>query len=119
MLRLIDRAHALISDSVAYDILSVYGQFENIGLQDNMIYDIIPVVPQAVDTTTVNATIFTADCGALPSAVEIGFQRDGEEDNMWTFDIGNGFANISINTPSESVRVFCPTLARVSDLHGH
>lgn len=52
----------------AYDILLFYEQFTTIGLAENMVYDIIPVVPAAVGNTTVNASVFEVQCAALPYA---------------------------------------------------
>ncbi|KAI0777092.1 hypothetical protein BC629DRAFT_632196 [Irpex lacteus] len=73
---------------VSFDILNLYNQFPQIGLQDNMIYDILPVVPAAVNDAVVNATYFNVDCGALPSGAQSG-QADLSDDGdiTWTFSI--------------------------------
>lgn len=73
-----------------YDILTVYDQFTTLGLQDNVIYDIIPIVPLAFESTLVNATVFAADCGRVPNALETGFERDTFSSNRWNFDVGYG-----------------------------
>ena len=51
-----------------FDILPVYNQFPQLGLLDNMVYDIIPSVESTVGNTTVNASIFSIDCMAIPEA---------------------------------------------------
>ncbi|GJE88180.1 hypothetical protein PsYK624_042630 [Phanerochaete sordida] len=51
----------------AYDILLVYGQIQKIGLLENMVYDIIPEVPNAVGNTTVGASLYDVDCMTLPA----------------------------------------------------
>ncbi|GJE90216.1 hypothetical protein PsYK624_063430 [Phanerochaete sordida] len=51
---------------IPYDILSVYNQFPTKGLTGNMVYDVIPLVPNATATTEVNAAIYEVDCGVLP-----------------------------------------------------
>lgn len=71
-------------DASAYDILAIYDQFPTLGLSDNMIYDIIPIIPTAQGHTVVNATVFTADCGTLPDAIQISFD---EVENQWVFNI--------------------------------
>lgn len=50
----------------AYDILLVYDQVPTLGLQDNMVYDVIPYVPSAKGTATVNGSVYSVDCAALP-----------------------------------------------------
>lgn len=72
---------------VSFDILNLYNQFPQIGLQDNMIYDILPVVPAAVNDAVVNATYFNVDCGALPRGAQSG-QADlsADGDITWTFE---------------------------------
>lgn len=59
-----------ISQPVAYDILSIYGQFPTMGLADNMVYDVIPAIPSAVGLTAVNASVYEVDCAALPNAAQ-------------------------------------------------
>ncbi|GJE84279.1 hypothetical protein PsYK624_003550 [Phanerochaete sordida] len=50
----------------AYDILAVYDQMASFGpgLQENMIYDVIPQVASAVGNATVNASVYTVECAA-------------------------------------------------------
>lgn len=70
----------------SYDILSVYNQFPQIGLQDNVIYDVLPVIPMAIGNTTVNATVFDAHCGGLNT--ELRLQSDSGELSskyQWSF----------------------------------
>lgn len=57
-----------------YDILAFYGAYPSIGLFDNMVYDIIPVVPNAIGDVTVNGTLIGVDCSAVPTAQQTGFQ---------------------------------------------
>lgn len=51
-----------------YDILLSYGQVPTLGLMDNMVYDLVPPVQQAVGNVTVNASIYNVQCYALPDA---------------------------------------------------
>lgn len=51
----------------AYDILPVYDQVPMLGLQDNMVYDVIPQVAYANGTTAVNASVYDVDCAAFPT----------------------------------------------------
>ena len=67
-----------------------------LGLQDNMVYDVIPAVPSANGTTTVNASVYDVDCGALPNANPVlnyfntGLQRPGQPNETWLiFNIDN------------------------------
>ncbi|GJE88181.1 hypothetical protein PsYK624_042640 [Phanerochaete sordida] len=52
----------------AYDVLLVYGQIQKVGVLENMVYDIVPEVPNSVGNTTVNASIYDVDCMALPAS---------------------------------------------------
>ena len=52
--------------ATSYDILTVYGQTPSLGLQDNMVYDVIPQVASAEGTTVVNASVFGVACAAHP-----------------------------------------------------
>lgn len=79
-----------------------------------MIYDVIPVVPSAYSNTSVNATIFTAECGTIPDAVQTDFSRSGDSDNIWTFDIGSGVENVEFYLPNKDSLVISP----MSELHG-
>ncbi|KAI0734347.1 hypothetical protein BC629DRAFT_505756 [Irpex lacteus] len=54
-------------EPVSLDILGVYNQFQQLGLLDNMLYDILPTVPMAVNDATVNATIFHVGCKGIPN----------------------------------------------------
>ena len=58
----------LDSLSESYDILSTYDKFPKLGLQDSMVYDIIPTVPSAIGIVRVNASIYTVDCSAASPA---------------------------------------------------
>ncbi|GJE91632.1 hypothetical protein PsYK624_077820 [Phanerochaete sordida] len=51
----------------AYDILLFSDQVPTLGLQENMIYDIIPTIPSAYGSTAVNASVYDVDCTALPT----------------------------------------------------
>ena len=52
----------------AYSILNVYGQFPTLGLRDNIVYDIIPITPNAAGATIVNASIYNVTCAAAQVA---------------------------------------------------
>ncbi|GJE84278.1 hypothetical protein PsYK624_003540 [Phanerochaete sordida] len=54
-----------------YDVLSVYDQMALLGpgLQENIVYDVIPQVPSAVGNTTVNASVYTVECAAYPTPI--------------------------------------------------
>ncbi|GJE84277.1 hypothetical protein PsYK624_003530 [Phanerochaete sordida] len=54
------------SFATTYDILTVYGQTPTLGLQDNMVYDVIPAVASAVGTARVNASVYGVACAAPP-----------------------------------------------------
>ena len=79
------------SDSLVstYDILLTYGQMPTVGLVENMVYDIIPVVPQATGNTTVNASLYNVECAAVPNARYVsGAQVDpGEPTSVLFFTI--------------------------------
>ena len=77
-----------------WDILRVYKQFPQLGLLDNIIYDIVPNVPMAVDGVVVNATVFEVDCGVISTARQAGampweqfFGGQGLRVNLWSVDI--------------------------------
>ena len=42
-----------------------------LGLDNNMVYDIIPEVSSVVGTTVVNASVYTVDCMALHKARQV------------------------------------------------
>ena len=68
--QLLGRTDAVIYHRVtpgAFSILDVYGRFPTIGLAENMVYDVIPIIPNAVGSTAVNASIYNVTCSALPA----------------------------------------------------
>ena len=80
------------SNPVFWDILAVYGQFSQLGLKDNVIYDILPTIPMAaVQETAVNATAFTFDCGIVSNATQSGFAEPITQGNpqgsTWFIDV--------------------------------
>ena len=87
---------------MSWDVLGVYDQFQQLGLQNNTIYDRIPVMPAAMNNVTVNATTFEVECGLLPLATQSsdsdGFQLISElvpGGAAWKIDIAPG---ISVKT---------------------
>lgn len=46
----------------------MYDQLPTTGLIDNVVYDVIPQVPNASGNTTANATVFDVQCYAMPEA---------------------------------------------------
>ncbi|KAI0089621.1 hypothetical protein BDY19DRAFT_114029 [Irpex rosettiformis] len=70
------------ADAASWDILNVYNQFSQLGLRDNMVYDILPVIPLAGGYTLVNATKFNVDCGTVPDAFQL---RDGWSEEFVDF----------------------------------
>lgn len=79
-----------------------------------MIYDVIPVVPSAYGNTSVNATIFFADCGISSGAVQTEFRRGGDSDNLWIFNISSGIEDVELPLPSENPLV----ISLMSEPHG-
>lgn len=57
----------LNSSSLSYDILIAYNsdQLIKLGLHDNMVYNVIPVVPFASGQTLVNTSIFDVQCESI------------------------------------------------------
>lgn len=70
------------SSSLSYDILTAYNsdQLIKLGLHDNMVYDVIPVVPFASGQTVVNASIFDVQCESIlpssPTVITTGIVQD-------------------------------------------
>lgn len=91
---------------VLWDILRVYGQFPQIGLQDNLVYDVVPTIQSATKDVIVNATRFTADCGLVPDTIQLDFVRDGGTTNQWVFNVNT---NVSLQIDVQGMR-FCITL---------
>ena len=50
------------SNELSYDILRMYGEFATPGLIDNLVYDVIPLVPSATGNVTVNASLYDVQC---------------------------------------------------------
>lgn len=69
---------------VAYDVLEAYGQVPTMGLQDNMVFDVIPPVSGAVGTTVVNASVYNVSCTALPNVNQTSTPWD---DGMMFFEV--------------------------------
>ena len=87
-----------------WDVLGVYNQFSQFGLQDNMVYDVIPIVPLAIGNTTVNATIFEPQCGVVPSAFQSAFEVPPTEMDpggaLWDMTITNDLL-VKLSVPSK------------------
>lgn len=94
----------VLRDTVSgWNILRIYNQLPQVGLKDNMIYDIIPADPKAVNDVMVNATSFEVDCGLVPSAHQTDFDWDGFHDRgeaEWTLNVTSGIV-IDIDNPCE------------------
>lgn len=50
------------------DVFRLYDQVEKIGLLDNMIYDVLSIIPTAVNVAKVGATTITVECDTVPGA---------------------------------------------------
>ncbi|KAI0683023.1 hypothetical protein BC835DRAFT_1423689 [Cytidiella melzeri] len=102
----------------AWDILAVYDQFQQIGLLDNMIYDIIPTLPTAENQATVNATIFTANCGTVNASQAGGalaFSRYSVDKNWWTLDLSEG-SDLGVLIPVMSYQALVTSAPLGSDV---
>ncbi|KIP03458.1 hypothetical protein PHLGIDRAFT_15856 [Phlebiopsis gigantea 11061_1 CR5-6] len=66
----------------SFDFLQVYNQFPTLGLSDNMVYDIIPTIPNAVGSTLVNASVYNVTCGRFPSPITL----DSWYNPHWKYD---------------------------------
>ncbi|EKM52091.1 uncharacterized protein PHACADRAFT_187439, partial [Phanerochaete carnosa HHB-10118-sp] len=106
------------TDSVsAYDILLVYDQPEvpTLGLQDNMVYDVIPQVSFASGSAMVNASVYSVDCAALPSADPMltgsrGVDLRGQPNMTWlSFSIDDTYeqgVNFSASLPYSASAIY-------------
>ena len=94
----------MCSNQSAYYLL---GQTPPIGLTDNMIYDIIPVVQGAVGNATVNATIFEVQCQALPNVTAAGNGSLQQQNNagsfIYPFNISDGLTTAHVGPPSKFI----------------
>ncbi|GJE91559.1 hypothetical protein PsYK624_077090 [Phanerochaete sordida] len=100
----------------AYDILLVYDQVPTLGLQGNMVYDVIPPVPSASGSTTVNGSVYDVDCAALPFAdttIEAWqtMERSGQPNMTWlAFNLDNSSSNTTyfaaLSIPDNAAAVF-------------
>jgi hypothetical protein len=82
------------------------GQTPPVGLVDNMIYDIIPIVQGAVGNAIVNATIFEVRCQALPNVTATGVgsltQQYNSQSFAFPFNISDDLTTIAVGPPSTS-----------------
>ncbi|KAI0777065.1 hypothetical protein BC629DRAFT_1525131 [Irpex lacteus] len=96
-------------------------EFPQIGLEENMIYDILPVVPTAVNNATVNATVFEAHCGVLSQNVRVKphphFKNISSEQLKWIFE--TNFTELRV-TANLSMDILAPgTLTTYAQLQGY
>lgn len=81
-----------------FDILASSGQFQTTpGLLDNVVYDVIPLVPGAVGNVTVNASIWNVECSDVP---EMWFQPISEATMSYPVRFKN-WTSMDVNTPGE------------------
>ncbi|KAJ3556890.1 hypothetical protein NM688_g1773 [Phlebia brevispora] len=74
-------------------ILEVYNTLDltTVGVLDNMIYDIIPVVTNAADAgVDVNATTFTVDCASLSDVIQTNFDPEANPNDFSGLDDTGG-----------------------------
>ena len=88
----------------AYDVLAVYNEFPKLGLQGNMVYDVVPSVPAATGTTTVNASIYNVDCGAVALSDQTFLPGDDTFSEFYTYtlDLGKN-ASAAIPVPRKRI----------------
>ena len=55
-------------DILRYPIYNKLQQLGLLGLHANVVYDVIPTNPMAMNDPVVNATVFDVHCGLLPEA---------------------------------------------------
>ena len=55
-------------DILRYPIYNKLHQLGLLGLHANVVYDVIPTNPMALNDPVVNATVFDVNCGLLPEA---------------------------------------------------
>lgn len=86
-----------------YDTLNI----TTVGVQDNIVYDIIPIVSDTANAAVaVNAMTISVDCGIIPDIIQKAFKVDGSvispsqivEDNpAYELTFGGGKYEASIN----------------------
>ncbi|KAJ3534660.1 hypothetical protein NM688_g7102 [Phlebia brevispora] len=93
-----DASNAIFSILQVYDTLDL----ATIGVSENMLYDIIPVIgsPASGAEVEVNATTFSVDCGSLPGIAQANFQipDSGSEEGIpqYTFGLNGGRYSASL-----------------------
>lgn len=101
----------------SYDILLFYNLFSTTGLTENMLYDIVPPVPSVTENTTVNASLYEADCAAVPQSVRFpGLDSNDSPESpatLFSFDIGDVLTDIALPLPCEYA--LCILLTRLSE----
>lgn len=70
-----------------------------------MVYDIIPVVPNAIGNVTVNGTLIGVDCSAIPKAQQTGFQLVNSSASSNTILPIQAFYNFTIQTDHGSIAI--------------
>lgn len=93
------RTYSGAQDAASWDILNVYGQFSQLGLQDNMVYDVLPITPLATGNASVNATIFSVDCGLVPGAHQSAQNGFDQSQQTWLFSASPDYSFVV--TPSK------------------
>ncbi|KAJ3541672.1 hypothetical protein NM688_g6052 [Phlebia brevispora] len=88
------------TSSGIYSILQVYDSVNltSVGVWNNMVYDIIPDVPNAADTKVqVNATTFSVDCTSLPDIVQTSYSMQGwYSQDQYVFEFAGGKYSVEL-----------------------
>ena len=85
----------------SYNILPLYEEVPKIGLENNMVYDVIPLIPSAMGTVKVNASIYSVDCAAVPIINDAYFNSSENNDWLYNLEIGYGYSIVDSTTPCE------------------
>lgn len=74
-------------DILQYPIYNKLQQLGLLGLHANVVYDVIPINPMAMNDPIINATVFNVDCGVLPEAHQDP-SRGYAKDMRWRIQTG-------------------------------
>ena len=87
-----------------FEILSLLNQIPTPGLLDNMIYDVLPRTPNALGSTTVNASTYEVECEMYRDAVPYNFSITktlGQYGRYEFLDPYGRFRDLEIVNPGE------------------
>ena len=87
-------------DILRYPIYKKFQQLGLLGLQANVVYDVIQNNPMAMNDPQVNATVLDVDCGSLPEA--------HQDSNFGDADL-RGWRILTGESTLQSVRVRLPS----------